>query len=193
MSQTDKLDGYLREHTTHIHKLTENVLAQLDLFTNPRIENYGIFIQIQHQWHQAIEAILSSANPSLNFEGYLYIPKTNLLKKDLDALGIETREPVFINWKNPAIPGLIYVLNGSMLGGAVISKHLEAAGIDIKYRHYFTHCAEAGKIVWPLTRTYLQKQEAVGNLFDLCLRTSISSFELMIEIAEAEMAKREIV
>ena len=186
------LDGYLRKHTANIHLRTEQALEPMRLFNGLTSANYGTFIQIQYRWHKEMESMLLAAKPSLVFDGYVYEPKVPLLEKDLKALGLSADAIDFQGWKNPAVPGIIYVLEGSMLGGTVISKHLIRQGISADCRHYFTHCAEAAKTVWPLTRKYLQSIENTGYYFDACLKTSISCFEKMMEITKSEIALKAV-
>ncbi len=186
-----KLDGYLREHTTLIHKRTEKVLEPLELFTNLTLSNYSMFVYIQYRWHLELEQILATANPAFVFDGYQYNPKIDLLRKDLEAFGIKA-EPDFVKKMELDIPGIIYVLEGSMLGGTVISKHLEDGGIEPQYRHYFSHCKESAKNVWPLTKKYLQSIENSSNKFDASLETSAICFERMIDIAQEEISKKSL-
>ncbi len=181
------LDLFLRKHTLTVHQRTEQALEPLQLFNQLTLSNYGTFIRIQFLWHDAMEALLRGAKPSLIFDGYAYKPKAALLKKDLKSLGLSDEPLNFRSWKNPALPGILYVLEGSMLGGTIIAKHLEAQGIPPDCRNYFSYCAENAKSIWPLTRKYLQTIQDTGYFFDCCLKTSISSFEKMIEITESEI------
>lgn len=183
MKPTDKsLDTFLRKHTAVIHKRTEENLEPLQLFNGLTIPNYTTFIKIQYYWHRAMESMLLAANPSLDFNGYAYMLKAPLLEKDMIALRIQPENFDFRKWKNPALPGIIYVLEGSMLGGTVISGHLAEQSIPAECRNYFSYCAKAAKTIWPQTRKYLRSIENTGYYFDACLKTSISCFEKMMEI-----------
>lgn len=187
--QDTKLDSFLRKETTDIHQRTEEALEPLELFTNLSLKKYSTFVLIQYRWHEILESVLASINSSYNFDGYHYNPKTPLLLKDLKALNIAPKKKVPININELSIPGIIYVLEGSMLGGTVISKQLAIGGIQPMYRHYFSHCAKSAKNVWPLTRKYLQSIEYSQAGFELCLETSKYCFELMIDLAREEIVQ----
>ena len=188
-TKVQKLDAYLRERTSAIHVRTEAELEPLQLFANLNLRNYATFISIQHKWHLALEKILEATSPYLIFNDYAYALKAPLLQVDLNALGKTSVEYSLPRIHNPAIPGIIYVLEGAMLGGTVISKQLVDKGIDQQFRNYFSHCSLEAKKVWPLTRKYLQNIEDSGHQFDACLKTSIFCFEQMIEITKEEIAK----
>ncbi|HEX8429996.1 MAG TPA: biliverdin-producing heme oxygenase [Longimicrobium sp.] len=122
----------LRARTSDAHERVENALPLM----NPELDGatYARVIARFHAFHAALEPRLAAVpgvdGLGLDLDARRKIP---LLERDLRVLGKAATEGA------PAIPevgsvaaalGCMYVLEGSTLGGRVISRHLATLGID---------------------------------------------------------------
>lgn len=126
----------LRHGTHDLHEQLETtpVFSCLMSDSVSRSE-YVNALQILHHFYSEIEPILR-----LGVEKYLpnhsYIPRLNLLERDLSGLGIacgRTQRPLSLQLGKSQTLGILYVVEGSTLGGQIISRHLQdKLGVHVK-------------------------------------------------------------
>lgn len=122
----------LRDTTQGLHRRLEDSLDILRRIESPggRRRLVGRFHGLHAEAEAAVEPWLAHLG-GLDFEARRRSPG---LARDLAALGVAAppppRDPIRVDGAGPAL-GLMYVLEGSTLGGRSIRRHLEAAGGDM--------------------------------------------------------------
>lgn len=117
----------LKEATKPQHDSLENAVDILR--TASTLEGYANLLRGFYSFHASIEDSLSHLDwQKLNFD-YDSRRKKHLLAKDLEILGIDVDK--LSGWQDlpavaeaPQAVGCLYVLEGSTLGGQIISRHL---------------------------------------------------------------------
>lgn len=140
----------LRESTRELHAALDSSVAVLD--SAPR---YAAFLQASLAAVEPLEAQLP---------GTEWVARAPLLRADLAQLGAHegtTRSvPVPVLDNAAAVFGARYVIEGSSLGGAVISRSVQAAlGADAPVRYLTVHGAELGAR-W---RAFMNELDAWGK------------------------------
>ncbi|MGQ4274033.1 biliverdin-producing heme oxygenase [Terrihabitans sp. B22-R8] len=118
-------------HSTHEH-LDSSIMAGRPFAS---VENYGLFLKVQHGFHRDIDALYS--NPELD----KLLPdlpgrrRLGLIEQDLADLGIPApeaeRAPVFGDAADiPTALGWLYVAEGSNLGAAFLLKEAVKLGLS---------------------------------------------------------------
>ncbi|MFS8071669.1 MAG: biliverdin-producing heme oxygenase [Byssovorax sp.] len=124
--------AHIRGRTRELHERAE---ALIDLPTLRTVERYRTLLSLLLGFHAPLERRLAHVDlhaVGLDLDARL---KAHLLEDDLRCLGVEPRQvPACSDLPAlPALPealGCLYVLEGSTLGGQVISRHLrETMGI----------------------------------------------------------------
>ena len=131
MPQTMNIMMQLKTHTTDNHKQLEKSRFFKRLFASDySVAEYANLIAYFYSYFNAIEKQIFADLP-IEYHSYLeYRHKTPLLYQDLIALGVNTQEltrceilPVLPTFAKKM--GAFYVLEGSLLGGRVIARHLK--------------------------------------------------------------------
>jgi heme oxygenase len=140
---TDFLDQ-LKSHTANAHKKLEQLPVSASILSpNMAIADYGHYLSLMYGVHKSLQEnifpLLSAVIPDLNER-----EKTQLIENDLSFLNykIDQSSSVFRN-RDIMIPfalGMLYVVEGSSLGGRFILKNIETIpGLDHqKGVSYFT-------------------------------------------------------
>ncbi len=117
----------LKEVTAGVHSQLEK---KMDIMSHLNTRSdYLELVKKFYQYYLSVEPILKNFSPRLPMEGREKLP---LLTKDLLNLGLSgadiealTKAPIPSLQSLPEAIGALYVLEGSTLGGQVISKHLQ--------------------------------------------------------------------
>ncbi|MEQ9441538.1 MAG: biliverdin-producing heme oxygenase [Cyclobacteriaceae bacterium] len=120
----------LREATHQLHQDTEQLLFPDQSWQELSLDNYGQFLQTQFVFHSSIErAITSAISPSLKEQ--LQWPqrqKSGWIEADLEEINVLLPQhlplPAELTSEAAAL-GMLYVTEGSMLGGRMIHKTLQ--------------------------------------------------------------------
>ena len=175
----------LRDETAHQHRSLEAHLPLLDpTLTRPM---YAELLRRFWGYYDPIEEALLTAmqRGSMDFD-YASRLKTPLLENDLNALG----EPSFARLRCTRLPtlamlpqllGSLYVIEGSTLGGQVITRHL-AAHLGLRPESgcgFFNGYGPATGPRWRSFRAFLT--EAAGSLDqdDLIVAGANDTFETL--------------
>ena len=113
----------LRAGTAADHERVDRLFSRLDL---ARPDHYRLFLTAQAAAHLPIEAALDAAGASRLLADWKERRRRELLIADLEALGVTIPAPAQAPQlrSSEAILGAIYVLEGSRLGAAVLSRRL---------------------------------------------------------------------
>lgn len=146
----------LKEHTAGAHRELEDLqLSKTILDSNLNREDYLLYLDLMHDVHLEIEKcvfpILRSEIPDLNQRS-----KIHLLENDFTVLEFKkksNRELVGF-WKEEYSTsfalGMLYVLEGSTLGGRIIYSHVKKSlGIDeYSGASYFSGYSDQTGLFW---------------------------------------------
>lgn len=156
----------LRMETSGIHKSLDgmeltNALLRPDLTR----EQYIKYLQTVYIMHKGVE---SFAHPRLTIVPQLEKrSKTQLISKDLLELNADLPEGDFlqesVSYDNSFLLGMLYVAEGSVLGGRVILKNVQQVG-SIKCSHHFLngYGAETG-ILWKSFLDFLTEYARINS------------------------------
>ncbi len=136
---------HLKDKTTKHHQLAEKKnLAKFIIDHSITTDQYKELLKKNYCIYAAIEKFLNT-NKNLatsNLKPFISFDKSNALKKDLDSYSVDISATKQIKIKLPnnfgALVGALYVIEGSMLGGLLIAKHLkQCPQLNDSNTHYF--------------------------------------------------------
>lgn len=165
------LPSILKQATHQSHRDIEKNPVLKRLFSkNFRLTDYLLILEKMYGYYVPIEKSLENYIHSHQTHGFNYSNKSGLLAQDLMACGLNGNDIDGLALANntleidslEAFVGCIYVLEGSTMGGQVISKHLiRLFGPDVQKRLAFYQCY-GGKVMqqWQQTRNWI---EEIGN------------------------------
>lgn len=121
----------LRDGTLALHKRVDALFSRWDL---SRVEDYRKFLSAQAAAFVPAEEALDQAGAEQLFPGWLKHRRSGLLQQDLVACGVPVQAPAVtpVFATSAAIWGGIYVLEGSRLGGALLSRSV-ASGLPATF------------------------------------------------------------
>jgi heme oxygenase len=113
----------LKAATDDVHRELDERLSRLDL---ARPEDYRRFLHVQARTVPPIEAALAAGGLDELVEGWSETRRTAALQTDLAELGDNMPEPAAAPAMSSvaALLGTAYVLEGSRLGGRVLTSHV---------------------------------------------------------------------
>lgn len=183
---TGLLRNELRTGTQDLHVKAETQ-TQLGALSSESftVENYRTILKAFHQVHQHLESELkkvselSSILPDLEERWKLAsLQKDLALAQDLQSISFP-----FGNFNLSQALGVLYVLEGSTLGGQVILKNLkQKSGFESEDFHYYNHYGlETGKY-WQIFLSTLEKASQSGRINSQeCVQAARHTFELIIQ------------
>ena len=163
------LSEELKEATKSNHQaLEKKLIAKIKAIRNK--QDYGELLVIFYEFFGGLECILEERLELSNLPDYLNRRKTSALADDLKHLGISL--PLFatgdalpqINNHSEAL-GVLYVIEGSTLGGPIINKMVSSQlnDVNISEQSFFN--------------AYGGKTEAMWQIFKFSLNTTFKSEE----------------
>jgi len=125
----------LKAATNETHdRLDKSIMMQKPFASR---ERYGLFVQVQHQFHREIDALYSSPVLDRMLPDLSGRRRFGLIAHDLADLGIAPPKadgiPAFVSDAEVDIPaalGWLYVAEGSNLGAAFLLKEAEKLGLS---------------------------------------------------------------
>lgn len=138
----------LKNDTQAAHQHLEKAPCFKRLFAKDyRLNEYTQLLSYFYGYFSGIEPLLFDNLPAELHSQLLYRRKTHLLQQDLNVLGINSAGNLPICEALPNLTtfaqkmGALYVLEGSLLGGRVIGRHLsQQLGDDVSSALNFYHC-----------------------------------------------------
>lgn len=119
----------LKEATWQQHKATEHLLFPQQNWSGMSLVDYGEFLQIQYVFHQQAEQQIDASLTTQLKEKLRWPNRRKLEWIEHDLVEIEADVPTQFAEDTPKLQeeealGLLYVTEGSMLGGRMIAKAL---------------------------------------------------------------------
>jgi heme oxygenase (biliverdin-IX-beta and delta-forming) len=121
----------LKTNTSTAHKKLEKSSCFKRLFADDyTMDEYALLLSYFYSFYNAIEPMIFNDLPSESLSHLQHRTKSHLLHQDVNFLGVNTNElaickvlPNISTFTNKM--GVLYVLEGSLLGGRVIGQHLK--------------------------------------------------------------------
>lgn len=187
------LPSVLKQATHQSHRDIEKNPVLKKLFgKNFRLTDYLLILEKMYGYYVPIEKSINNYVLSHKIQGFNYSDKSELLAQDLMAFGLSKKAISNLALANNTLEidsletfaGCIYVLEGSTMGGQVISKHLiRLFGDDIRDRLAFYQCY--GKDVmaeWTKARNWIDNIGANTEIdYSLTADSAVTMFESMNE------------
>ena len=96
-------------------------------------------------------------------EGYRYRPRSPALEAAGARAGVPAQAPLLpVIAGLPELAGIAYVLDGALMGGAVIEAALRRQGLDIAERSFWLWCREEGPAAWAEARALIARADALS-------------------------------
>ncbi len=188
----DKSRFVLRSETAIIHDQLHQVACFQALFEGTlTLDQYVALIERMHGFYADLDIHVETAcsRYGLPSEDFDYAPRAELFARDLEALGL-TREKINSGAKyhHPGpiesaecLSGVLYVIEGSVLGGAVIAKALQGlpAPEPVRRQNYWTWCQTNGAHRWAMTLRMLDDFDQRGADREAMVDSAKSTFAAM--------------
>jgi len=173
----------LKSHSAAAHKKLENLSVSTSILSpDMKITDYGHYLSLMYNVHKSTEEIIF---PILNpvILDLKEREKTKLLEKDLSYLNYKKNEEIVLFkssvYSVPFALGIVYVIEGSSLGGRYILKNVEkVSGLnEQKGVSYFTGYGDKTGSYWKGFINLLQEYEAQNNCADEIIEGAVYAFE----------------
>lgn len=179
---------FLKEGTTSIHSEVEqtNLAKHImdhsitpEVFKRLLIQNYYAYYTIEKQLQQNTEKVSS------NLKAFIDTKKSRKLLKDLNNLD-NTFKAISLENLNFKIEseldaiGALYVIEGSMLGGLLISKHLDHCSnlSNIKTQQFFKSDPKNSMMRWKNFTTTVNEMTFTEDQKQSALQTAKKTFQV---------------
>ncbi|MCY7399060.1 MAG: biliverdin-producing heme oxygenase [Sphingomonas bacterium] len=184
------MHAFLRLNTREWHDRVDAAFEQFDLTTE---RGYRSFLEAHAQVIPLCELHLANSGAERRFPGWLGTMRMPALMADLDAMGGTWQTPPDIagnekrfDTAGPALVGMIYVLEGSRLGGRILAKRVERGG-NARCRSATEYLRHDGGVSWRSFLDRLHTLELSELETEAALAASIKIFRLF-ERAVADVA-----
>lgn len=155
------------------------------------VDGFGRLMALFHAFYDRNDPVISEACwlHKLHRAGFEYAPRAAILRRDLASLCFEPMQPVPLDdltlpaLASPAAAcGTLYVVEGSMLGGAVLGRAVESlfSSGQTGGRSYWRWCIEAGAKRWAMTCGAIESlavDEAARTEMILSARAAFRAFD----------------
>jgi len=174
---------YLKEQTKGIHNDVEKTnLAKYIMDGSMSLAQYKIYLIQNYHSYKAVEDALVF-NKSIireSLHSFINHNKSNHLLKDLENLAVNiTENPKTITFESEveAIAAL-YVIQGSMIGGNMISKKLRTCPElkDIDTHHFFDFCVKDSMKLWSSFKTTVNSSNFSEDQYNKALISAKKAF-----------------
>ena len=179
---------FLRNQTNSRHRLLE-AQGRFGKIMQPDItlSDYQSLLALLYRFYAGVEPNLCSALVSQPFR-QIYRPRRELIATDLKILGCALPTPCHLRLPidSPAqILGIIYVIEGSALGGQIICRHLEKTlGEQLKNAlGFYTKIGAVAGEHWKNVRTLLQQELNDPAKLNLAAQSANCTFAALLELA----------
>lgn len=146
------MHNFLRTNTRQWHDRVDQAFTQFDLTT---LSGYGTFLKVHCRAIERCESDLADWNVAERFPGWMGAMRMPALLADLDQLSL-SRPPPLNSLPGAASPravsdaelvGMMYVLEGSRLGGRVLAKCVRQSS-DARCRSATAYLNHDGGVSW---------------------------------------------
>lgn len=134
-----ELANRLRTATRHAHEQVDRAVA----LTQPVVDDHNL-IRTWQLLFPICAGVEAASPPTLPWGDNL--PRSAWLKRDLERLGSRPiHSPIELPPSQPGWMGWHYVVEGSTLGSAHLTRHLASVRPDLPPDHYFARNQQAGR------------------------------------------------
>jgi heme oxygenase len=171
----------LRQAGGELHEQVDALFSAYRLIT---LEGYRAFL-IAHAWALfPMEEMLEAAGIENTLADWPQRRRRFALAQDLALLGesVPDYEPLALQHSEATLWGYAYVLEGSRLGGKMISRHVASSEDPLvrEATHYLTHAPQAGQAGWPVFLAQLEHKSGQWQEDEL-LRGQAEAFGLFLK------------
>ncbi|WP_227431161.1 biliverdin-producing heme oxygenase [Psychrobacter sp. I-STPA6b] len=129
----------LKKHSRVTHDSVDELVMSMQPFAS--VENYGRFLQAQHEFHETLRDIYQDDQLNKELEALNELARADMVNKDMQTLNVQ---PAQIEIARPAPTGAnrlgwLYCAEGSNVGAAILYK--EAGKIELTDEHGAAHLA----------------------------------------------------
>jgi len=157
---------FLKEQTKTIHDNVEGTnLAKYIVDGSMSLAQYKTYLVQNYHSYKAVEDALVSNKSMIREElhGFINKNKSEHLRKDIENLNVtipENPKQMEFNSEVEAI-GALYVIQGSMIGGNLISKKLRTCPEleAIETHHFFDFCVKDSMKLWSTFKNIVNSAE----------------------------------
>ena len=159
-------------------------------------DGYRRLMAVFHGFYHVHDPMVTSACDRHAFDrlGFAYAARSEILGEDIASLG--SGRPVEQGTQPPSLPdihsagmlgGVLYVIEGSMLGGAVLCRMAETLlfRTGIAGDAYWRWCREAGKTRWAMTCRMIEDLSACETARAEMIEGARTSFAIFSEWLDA--------
>jgi len=145
-----------------------------------RMEDYGRFLEAQARIFPAAEDHLAASAEFRTLSDWSERLRAQALMSDLKALGRPDPTPIAFRFHDrPGVAaGIAYVLEGSRLGGKLIARKLEQAGLGDAPVAFLTQGAD--RRFWPSFTRWLESREADETYAEDAAAAARATFSLFL-------------
>ncbi len=166
-SRTEPFRFVLRRKTRAEHEALDSHPAFADLMNGTLdIAGYRRLMLLFHGFYASHDRILQDACDAyaLHRSGFAYASRMAFLDDDLASLGVDCcsmpmarpSADLFPVGSAASLGGMLYVFEGSMLGGAMLCRATEAVLGGASGNAYWRWCRDAGPARWAMTCSLLE-------------------------------------
>lgn len=173
----------LKSQTADSHKKLEGLSVSMSIMSpDMKIEEYANYLKLMHDVHQDTEETIFPLFTNL-IDDIEQRRKKQLIEADLSFLNydVTTAEKVFKaeNFSVPFALGILYVVEGSTLGGRFILKNVSRVPqlSGDKGVSYFNGYGEKTGFFWKSFLNFLSEYEQENNCGDAIVEGAIFAFD----------------
>jgi heme oxygenase len=166
------------------------------------IDDYLRVLQVFHDFYAAIDQPIEDAMPLLPAlpEPFEYVPRAPMFARDLASLGVRSLQtgmsqpPQFSIASTGSLAGALYVVEGSILGGAGLNQCARKIlqGDDLAGRFYWQWCRDNAAARWPSVRRALNAAWREGCSEAEMIATAGSVFDDLLQRFEQAAGRRNL-
>jgi len=186
MRMAHSLSQWLKHETREAHQRTEATPLLTDMFKDPFSHaRYRTLLTRFYGWYRPIDHQLTQFIDQHRLP-HAYQPRSPLLAMDLNALKVTpdsiVDHPVPDIHDYASFLGMLYVVEGSALGGTIIRKHL-SQHMDVDHTaRFFRPYEGAIKPRWDATCQWMDREATQQNIRPSdATRTAIATFQSIQE------------
>lgn len=174
----------LRVATAHAHEEVDALFSRFDLADQ---QSYRLFLEAHQHVLPACEKALDRAGAQILLADWPSRRRSAVLSLDLDNLGSDKGAGNRLVTVSSAAEawGLLYVLEGSRLGGTVLARRVAEIGdhTSVRATRYLRH--GEGQRLWPTFVAALNSSKLVQDRLPEVITAAIAGFSLFKAAAEA--------
>lgn len=186
----------LKSATSQLHKqLDQHPIMSVLVSEDIDVSAYYTALNVLFYWHCSFIDSLEKFIPTLP-EALKFAPHTHLMHLELDFHHLQKSLPRSITYRqqidNQAqFWGLLYALEGSQMGGAMICKHIKRHLAEPNITHYFKGLSDGGQVRWQAFISTLESRLSNPQAIQQAVMTAKCQFEMLLDFCDSCILVRE--